>query len=174
MKKHAVLALALILLASCAVVPRRVEIVQWPAEIESLAGEGNLDLHWNGEKLSGSFALKMHYPDALLLEVYGSPFGQTVVHLEKDRNKFLLIAGDKKTTDEDLLAEQYAFGVQQLIDGLAMKGERQEMPGGGLSIRQDDYLVVYGQGRKGRRSVCWERGSARLCLTFSDLSYNGS
>jgi hypothetical protein len=174
MKKHVVLVFALVLLVSCAVIPRRVEIVQWPAEIRSLAGEGNLDLRWNGEKLSGSFALKMDYPDTLLLEVYGSPFGQTVVHLEKDRSKFLLIAGDEKTTDESLLTRQYAFGVRQLIDGLAMKGERQEMPGGGLSIRHDDYFVVYGQDRKARRSVCWERGSARLCLTFGDLSYNGS
>lgn len=174
MKKHAILVLVFVLLASCAVVPRRVEILQWPVEIENVSGEGNLDLRWEGEKLSGSFALRMRYPDSLLLEVYGSPFGQTVVHLEKEGGAFLLIAGDEKTTNEALLTERYAFGVRQLVDGLAMKGERQEMPGGGLSIRHDDYLVVYGQDRRGRRTVCWERGSARLCLTFTDLSYDRS
>jgi hypothetical protein len=168
------LVLFLVLLASCAIVPRRVEIVQWPAVITDLSGEGNLDLRWEGEKLSGSFALKMRYPDTLLLEVYGSPFGQTVVHLEKDGDKFLLIAGDEKITNEALLADRYAFGARQLVDGLAMRGERQEMPGGGMSIHHGDYLVAYGQDRRGRRNVCWERGNARLCLTFTDLSFDAS
>lgn len=166
--------LFLVLLTACAVVPRKVEIVRWPATVTNLSGEGDLDLRWNGEKLSGSFALKMRYPDSLLLEVYGSPFGQTVVHLEKEGEKFLLITGNEKTTDEAFLTEQYAFGVRQLVDGLAMRGDRQEAAGGGFSIQHDDYLVIYGQNRRGRRTVCWERGTARLCLTFADLSFGES
>lgn len=165
--------LFLVLASACAVVPRRVEVAQWPALINSLQGEGNLDLRWKAEKLSGTFALNMHYPEALLFEVYGSPFGQTVIHLEKDADKFLLIAGNEKTTNEALLTEQYGFGVRQLIDGLAMKGERQDTPGG-LSIQHEDYRVVYGEDRRGRRTVCWERGDARLCLTFTDISFGES
>ena len=151
--------------------PRKAEIAQWPAEITGLQGEGDLDLRWNEEKLSGSFALNMRYPDVLLLEVYGSPFGQTIVHLEKDGDKFLLIAGNEKTTNEALLVERYAFGARQLVDGLAMKGERQETPEGGYVIQNKDYRVVYGQNRRGQRTECWERGKARLCLTFTDISF---
>lgn len=169
MKKYAFL--FLVLLSACAVMPRRVEIVQWPSGVTALQGEGDLDLRWNAEKLSGSFALNMHYPDALLLEVYGSPFGQTVVHLQKDGDKFLLIAGNEKSTNEALLTEQYGFGVRQLTDGLAMRGDRQETPGGGLLIQHADYRVVYGQDRRGRRTMCWEREDARLCLTFTDVSF---
>jgi len=168
MKKF--LLLFLVLLCGCAVVPRRVEIVQWPARIVDLQGEGQLDLNWNGEKLSGSFALSMHYPDSLLLEVYGSPFGQTVIHLQRDGDKFLLIAGDEKITNETLLTERYGFGVSQLMDGLALKGDRQETPGG-LLVQHESYRVVYTQDRRGRRNECWERGNARLCLTFTDVSF---
>ena len=169
MKKYVLL--FLLFLSACAIVPKRVEVVQWPDVVTNLSGEGNIDLRWNGEKLAGSFALRMHYPDELLLEVYGSPFGQTVVHLQKDGSKFLLIAGNEKTTDEAQLTEKYAFGVRQLIDGLAMRGERQEAPGDGFAIDHGDYRVVYGQDRRGRRTVCWERAATRLCLTFTDLSF---
>jgi hypothetical protein len=162
--------LILILLSACVVVPRRVEIVRWPDRIDALQGEGNLDLRWKAEHLSGTFALNMRYPDALLFEVYGSPFGQTVVHLQKDGDKFFLIAGDEKTTNEALLAERYGFGVRQLMDGLAMKGDRQDSPVG-VTIQHEDYCVVYGQDRRGRRTVCWERADARLCLAFTDASF---
>lgn len=168
MKKYVLL--FLVLLSACAIVQRRAEVVEWPDRITTLQGEGDIDLRWKAEHLSGTFALNMRYPDALLLEAYGSPFGQTVVHLQKDGDKFLLIAGDEKTTNEALLAEQYGFGVQQLMDGLAMKGERQDSPVG-LTIHNKDYRVVYGQDRRGRRTVCWERENARLCLTFTDASF---
>jgi hypothetical protein len=163
--------LFLVFLSACTIMSRKGEIAQWPAEINRLQGEGDLDLRWSEEKLSGSFALNMRYPDILLLEVYGSPFGQTIVHLEKDGDKFLLIAGNEKTTDEALLAERYAFGVRQLMDGLAMRGERKETPEGGFFIQYEDYRVVYGRNRRGRPTDCWERGKAKLCLTLTDISF---
>jgi hypothetical protein len=162
--------LIFVLLSACAGVPRRVEIVQWPARIDSLQGEGNFDLRWKAEHLSGTFALNMRYPDALLFEVYGRPFGQTVVHLQKDGDKFLLIAGNEKTTNEALLTERYGFGVRQLMDGLAMKGDRQDSATG-LSIQHEGYCVVYGQDRRGGRTVCWEREDGKLCLDFTDVSF---
>jgi outer membrane biogenesis lipoprotein LolB len=171
MKKFCLSLLFLALLCGCAVVPRRVEILQWPEQIVDLQGEGRLDLKWNGQNLSASFALSMHYPDRLLLEAYGSPFGQTILHLQKDDDKFLLIAGNEKFTKEDLLRERYGFGVDQLMDGLAMKGNKQGGPGGPVSVQHEDYRVAYGQDRRDRRTMCWERDDARLCLTFTDISF---
>ena len=169
--RYRLLLLFLVLLSACAVVPRRVEIVRWPEHITDLQGEGQLDLKWKGENLSGSFALTMNYPNGLLLEVYGSPFGQTVLHLQKDGDKFLLIAGDEKITDEGALRARYGFGSMELMDGLAMKGDKQEAPGEGFAIPHEGYVVIYGQDRRGRRRMCWERGDARLCLTFTDVSF---
>lgn len=169
MKKFVLL--LLILLSACAVVPKKGEIVRWPAEISNLRGEGSLDLKWKGEHLSGPFAMNMAYPGSLLFEVYGSVFGQTIVHLEKNGDKFLLIAGNEKSTDEERISREYGFGVRELMDGLAMKGERKETPEG-IVIDHGDYRAVYGQDRKGRRTVCWEREDGRLCLTFTEVSFD--
>ena len=159
-----------LLLSGCALLQTKVPVVQWPEEVTFLQGEGDIDAQWQGEKSSASFALKMEYPGALLFEAYGSPFGQTVLHIEKREGKLLVIAGSKKTTDETPFREKYGFGVGQLMDALAMKGEKEETPEG-LLVRRGDYSILYGEDRRRRKTMCLERAEGRICLAFSQIAF---
>jgi hypothetical protein len=162
--------LFLFLVASCAVAPQRVPI-EWPSDIRHIEGEGDIDMAWRKEKHSGSFALRVDYPNLLALEVYG-PFGQTAVSLTKEGDRFLFIAGDQKTTDERPFEHAYGFTVRQLMDDLVMKGARQQTAEGTI-IEHEDYRVVFGEDRKGRRKVCWEGREGTICLTFQEIDFAG-
>jgi len=169
MRKITPLALLLLLLLSaCALVQRRVEVLPWPPDLSRFEGEGDLDFKSRQEHFSGSFLIKVAYPDHLFLEVYG-PFGQTLLHLRRDDDQFLLIAGEERTTDEKLLVERFHFTVQELMDDLAMKGERNETPDGFATLRKD-YKVYYGHDRRGRRNMCWKREDGSFCLAFNEIT----
>jgi len=157
-------------LSGCALLSTRVPVVEWPEDVTFLQGEGDIDARWQGEKSSATFAVKMEYPDTLIFEVYGSPFGQTVIHIEKNGGKLLVITGKEKTTDEAPFKEKYGFGVGQLMDALAMKGKKEETPEG-LLVRQDDYSIVYGEDRKGRKTMCLEKTEGRICLDFTQIAF---
>ena len=156
-------------ISACALIEKRVE-VHWPTHISYMEGEGDLDLSWKKEKYSGSFSLKMAYPDLLLLEVYG-PFGQTVLYVKKEPNQFLFIAGEEKTADESVFEEAYGFKVRQLIDDLAMEGQKDETTAG-VVIRRQDYQVIYSQDRRNNRKICWDGKDGRICLTFTEISFD--
>jgi hypothetical protein len=167
MKRVAFL-LLIVCLSACALVQRKVEVLPWPSDLSVLEGEGDIDVRSQKERFSGSFILRMSYPDNLFLEVYGS-FGQTFVHLQKEGPRFLLIAGEERTTDEKLLVDRFHFTVSELIEDLALRGERRETADGWVATRKD-YQVVYSHDRRGRRNMCWVREDSRLCLTFNELN----
>ncbi|OPY71061.1 MAG: hypothetical protein A4E57_00062 [Syntrophorhabdaceae bacterium PtaU1.Bin034] len=159
----------LFLVAGCALIQKKAEIVQWPSDVAFLEGEGDIDTAWKKERFSGSFVIRMEYPDILLLEVFG-PFGQTLVYVSKEADRFLLVAGEEKTTDEALFRKTYGFSVQQFIDDLALKGQTNETPEGSVAERRG-YKVIYSQDNRGRRKMCWQGAEGRICLTFSDISF---
>ncbi len=121
------------------------------------------------EHFSGSFVVKMLYPDTLFFEVYGA-LGQTLVHLEKDGTSFLLISGEEKATDEAWLLDRFGFTVRELMDDLALQDDKRETPEGLVSER-GAYRVIYGHDGRGRRTMCWERPDGRLRLTFAQADF---
>ena len=162
----------LLLLSGCALFPHRVEVLQWPTDVPSLQGEGDLDMAWKKERFSGPFAIKMTYPDMLDLEVFG-PFGQTLLYVKKEGDRFLLATGEEKITDEAIFEERYGFRPEQLMDDLAMRGQKRETPAG-LVAERGQYRVLYGQDRQGRRKICWEGREGSICLSFSEIGFAGS
>jgi hypothetical protein len=157
------------MLPTCALIPKRIELLPWPGKVTSMEGEGDLDIAWRKEKYSGAFAVKMSYPDHVVFEVYG-PFGQTLVYVKKAPNEFLVIAGDEKSTDEGLLTQRFGLRARDLIDDLAMRGQRKEAPEG-ITIERANYRVEYTQARKGRRVICWKGTDGRICLTFGEIQF---
>jgi hypothetical protein len=168
-RSERLLVLVFVFLSGCALVPGKVDVLKWPPDVAFVEGEGDIGIVWGKEKHSGSFLIRMEYPDVLLLEVYG-PFGQTLVHLKKEADKFLLVTGEERTTDEGSLQDKYGFGVRQLMDSLAMKGPIQETAEG-LIIQHQDYRVVYGQDRRGRRTMRLENGDGSIRLTFTEMIF---
>jgi hypothetical protein len=167
MRRVAFLSL-IVFLSACTLVQRKVEVLPWPSDLSVFEGEGDLDLRSQKEHFSGSFILRMSYPDNLFLEVYGS-FGQTFIHLRKEGRQFLLVAGEERTTNEKLLVDRFHFTVSELMEDLALKGAKQETPEGLVALRKD-YRVVYSHDRRGRRNMCWVREDGRLCLAFNELN----
>jgi len=164
------LPLVFFLLSGCALLSTKIPVVEWPEDVTFLQGEGDIAARWQGEKSSATFAVNMEYPDTLIFEAYGSPFGQTVIHIEKKGSKLLVITGSEKTTDETAFKERYGFGVAQLMDALAMKGQKEETPEG-LLVRRGDYSVLYGEDRRGRKTMCLEKREGRICLTFTQITF---
>lgn len=159
----------LVFISGCASVQKQTEVLPWPAQTSFLYGEGDVDMRSPKERFSGSFIVRMVYPETLFFEVYGT-FGQTLVHLEKDGGTFLLISGEEKTTDEESLVHRFGFTTKELMDDLALQGTKRETPEGLVSGR-GQYRVVYGHDRRGRRTMCWERTDDRLCLTFTQADF---
>jgi outer membrane biogenesis lipoprotein LolB len=162
----------LLLLSGCALLPHKVEVLQWPVDIPSLQGEGDLDVAWRKERFSGPFVIKMTYPDLLDLEVFG-PFGQTLLYVKKEGDRFLLASGEEQTSDEALFEKRYGFSTRELMDDLAMRGQRRETAEGQV-VERGRYRVLYGQDRHGRRKICWEGREGSICLSFNEVGFAGS
>jgi hypothetical protein len=158
-----------LLLVSCAMIRRPVQVVPWPSEVNFLEGEGEVSFISPKEHNSGSFLVSLSDPDRFFLEVYGT-FGQTVIHVEKKDGKFLFIEGDKKTSDEEALSAQFGFTFQELMDDLTLRGVKVEGPEGTV-IRRPHYEVIYSRDRRGRSSICWKRPDGRICLAFDKIVF---
>jgi hypothetical protein len=169
MTRKFLLSLLALSLISCAAIRRPVEVVPWPSTIESLEGEGDLSFVSPKERNSGSFLVSLSYPDRLFLEVYGT-FGQTIVHIEKNHEKFLFIAGDEKTNDERALSQKFGFTSRELMDDLTMRGLK-EKSSEGTVIRRPAYEVIYSRDRRGRSTICWERPDGHICLVFDKIGF---
>jgi len=167
-KKAALALCAFLFLSSCASLPRKTEIT-WPDKIESLAALCDLDMSWRDMKYSGSMSVKMRYPDKLQLEVYG-PFGQTVVYLMKDGERFSFIGGDESFSDQEKFEKRFGIRLDQFIDDMAIRGPLTSMPGGAC-IKRNDYVVLYEfQGNKDK--MCWKGKDGIICMRFLEATFN--
>lgn len=158
----------LIFISGCALLQTKGENLPWPSGVQSLTGEGDFDVVWGNERFSGPFMVRMEYPDRFLLEVFG-PFGETLVYVHKEAGRFLLVAGDKKTTDEAVFARRYGFGISQFLNDLALGAQKQEMPEG-WTTEHERYRVEYNLDSQGRKMIRWENRNGSVCLTFDELS----
>ena len=160
--------LFLLLLAGCASVPDKTHVT-WPETIDFMEATGDVTVSWRKLHFSGTFFLRMEYPQIFFLEVYGS-FGQTLVHVKKEGDAFLVIAGDEKATEERLFEDKTGLRLQQFMDDLAMRGERRRLPDV-TAIERARYRVLYGQDRRGRRTITWEGDDGTMMLLLPQVSF---
>ena len=158
----------LIFVSGCALLQRGGEKMPWPFEVQSVAGEGDLDAAWGNERFSGPFVVRAEYPDRFLLEVFG-PFGETRVYVHKEAGRFLLVGGDKKTTDEAVFERRFGFGISQFVNDLALGADKQKTPEG-RTTEHERYRVEYGRDSQGRRTIRWHNGDGSVCLAFDELT----
>ncbi|HUJ89230.1 MAG TPA: hypothetical protein VLX12_03475 [Syntrophorhabdales bacterium] len=168
MKRARVSILSLLLLSACVSIPQRAA-VEWPDKLQYIEASGDLSMSWRKVNFSGTVSLQMDYPSLFVLEIYGA-FGQTIAYVKKEREKFLLVAGDEKSTDERAFEERYGLRVEDFMDDLAMKGNKIRTDGS-IVIDRSNYRVVYDQDRKGRRKMTWEGPDGTMQLLFTQVSF---
>jgi hypothetical protein len=164
--------LLLMFSTSCALIqspPAVTGPASWPSNAVFVEGEGDLSFSSQKERFSGTFLLSLVYPSSFFLEVYGG-FGQTLIHVERNKEKFLFIAGDEKTTDEHALSARFGLSAEQLMDDLCKRGPI-ETDKAGFVIHRPGYEVVFSQTRRGKHSVCWEKQDGRICLVFDKVLF---
>ncbi|HEY3278261.1 MAG TPA: hypothetical protein VGJ94_16720 [Syntrophorhabdaceae bacterium] len=171
MKKGLVWLCLLLLLSGCSFLTRKTALpIEWPKTIDSMEALCDLNMAWKDMHYSGSMSLRVAYPDAMQMEVYG-PFGETIVYLKKTPQTFLLAAGDEKYVNEKAFEERFDISLKDFIDDLTLRGPVREGPGG-LFVQRARYRVVYNLGERESKS-CWEGIEGRICITFLEARFNG-
>jgi hypothetical protein len=160
--------LSLVCLSACASIPQR-GAVEWPDSVQYLEASGDLSMSWRKIDFSGIVSLRMDYPSLFVLEIYGM-FGQTIAYVKKERENFLLVAGDERSTDERAFEERYGLRLEDFMDDLVMKGDGKQV-GGSTVIQRSNYRVIYDQDRKGRRKMTWEGRDGSMQLLFTQVSF---
>jgi hypothetical protein len=160
--------LGFVFLSACATIPQKTAI-EWPDTVEYIEASGDLAMSWRNLNFSGSVSLQMDYPTLFVLEVYGM-FGQTIAYVKKEHENFLLVAGDEKSTDKRAFEERYGLRIEDFMDDVAMKGEKERV-NGSIIITRPNYRVIYDEDRKGRRKMTWEGPDGRMELLFTQVSF---
>ncbi|MBA4419028.1 MAG: hypothetical protein C0392_14155 [Syntrophus sp. (in: bacteria)] len=169
MKKGLLVLCIIILISSCAFLPRRAAEINWPEKIAYIEALCELDMAWKDMNYTGSMALKLEYPEMIQIEVYG-PFGDTAVYLKKDKGRFVLVAGDETFSDERAFQEKFNIRLADFIDDIAGAGSRR-IGVGETTVQRDGYRVVYNLGGKENR-ICWEGEGGNICIRFMEARFN--
>lgn len=167
MKRVWIYFLGLVFFSACASIPQK-SAIEWPDTVEYIEASGDLAMSWRNLNFSGTVSLQMDYPALFLLEIYGM-FGQTIAYVKKEREEFLLVAGDEKSTDKQAFEDRYGLRLEAFMDDLAMKGKKEQV-NGLIIITRPNYRVIYDQDRKGRRKMTWEGPDGRMQLLFTQVS----
>jgi hypothetical protein len=170
-KKAALALCVFLLLTSCASYPRKTHII-WPDRIDYLAALCDLDMSWRDMKYSGSMSIKMWYPDRLHIEIYG-PFGETVVYLLKDGDKFSFVSGDEKFNEQEKFEKRFGIRLNEFIDDIAIRNPLIGSSGEGnmMYIKRENYVVTYEFGENQDR-ICWKGKDGSICMRFLEATFN--
>lgn len=132
---------------------------------------GEIDISRKDLYYSGDMSLSLHYPETLLLEVYG-PFGDTIVSLKKDHGRFVMKTGKDVIKDEERIARVFGMTVTDLMDDLTMRGEMLQDNGRGLPyIQRKQYRVLYNVKNHPKPSMCWLNTDGTICINFNEASF---
>ena len=165
MRKGIILSCVLFLLCGCALLPRRATEIVWPGKVDRMEALCDIDVAWKDMNYSGSMSVSLDYPSKFRLEVYG-PFGDTIVFMSKEGEKFVLVAGEERFTDEKAFEEKFDIRLRDFIDDIAVRGEGEAgiqgsggdgsqgpLPGSLQPRRQNKQHLLGRAGRKDLRAV---------------------
>jgi hypothetical protein len=168
-KKIAFLMFISFLISACALIPKKTVKIIWPDNIQYIEALCELDMVWKNTKYSGSMSLKLEYPDKLVVDVYG-PFGDTVIHLVKEGEKYLLVTKEGSTSEEAEFEQDFGIKLSEFIDDLVLKDCRRRETGNKY-IQKRLYKVKYNLNNGGDNSICWEMKDGNMCITFLEAKF---
>jgi hypothetical protein len=158
-----------LILSSCALIPKKTVQIKWPENIQYIEALCELDMSWKDTKYSGSMSLKLEYPDKLMIDIFG-PFGDTVFHLNKDKEKFLLVTKEGSTSSDAGFEQDFGIKLSDFIEDLAIKPCREGCVGNEL-IQRDNYKIKYNFDGSSDSSICWEIKDNSMCITFIEAKF---
>jgi hypothetical protein len=144
--------------------------IEWPAVIDYIEAVCEINISWNSMQYSGDMSLKLDYPETLLMEVYG-PFGDTVFSVQKDKGYFRLRAGNDEITDEKRFFDIFNMKIDDFMNDISMKGDRQHDNNGTFSIQRERYRVTYVL-QDGDNKMCWISPEGTICIRFLEVNFN--
>jgi hypothetical protein len=159
-----------LLLNGCAHTSRKTaSVIQWPVDVKYMEAVCEINISWSTLQYSGDMSLKLDYPELLLMEVYG-PFGDTIFSIEKNKQHFVLRAGNNEITDENQFFEIFKMKVDDFMNDISIKGIRQSN-NNIFSIQRERYLVTYTlQG--GENKMCWISPEGTMCIRFLEVNFD--
>jgi hypothetical protein len=167
-KKTVIIICTFILLSSCSLFPRKTIYITWPDKIYYVEALCDIDMSWRDMKYSGSLSLQMKYPDRLQIEIYG-PFGETVVYLAKDRDKFSFMSSDEKFNDEKVFEKRFGIKLSEFIDDISIVNYRKNSQEG-MYFKRENYVVIY-QLDNTENSICWKGKDGSICMKFLEAVF---
>ncbi len=128
----------------------------------------DLEMDWGRMRYNGSMSLTVHYPDNLLIEVYG-PFGETALYVRRDKDTFLLVSDDEKVTDERLFEKRFNLSTRNLIEEVTLHPLSPPFQGETI-VERETYRVTYRLGGEENR-ICWTGEDGRICIRFLEARF---
>ncbi len=158
--KKAILFCIVVLCCSCAILIPQPPVIRWPEKITYMEAICDIEMDWKDMRYSGSMSLRMKYPSALSLEIYG-PFGNTLVAVKREAGRFSFHGGDEKITEEALFEEKYGLNLGRIMDDLA----------GRAGVHRDAYRVTDTRFDGGSNKICWEAEEGSICIVFLEVRF---
>jgi hypothetical protein len=156
---------------SCALISHKTPShIQWPTDINYIEAVCEINITWNTVQYSGDMSLKLDYPEVLFLEVYG-PFGDTVFSIKKDKGYFSLRVGNDKFTDEKQFYDVFQMKIDDFINDISMKGDRQLGNNNTFYIQRERYGVTYAL-NNGENRMCWVSQKKTMCIRFLEANFD--
>jgi hypothetical protein len=149
---------------------KKLDLIQWPADIYYIEAVCELNIAWNNTQYSGDMSIKLDYPDMLFLEVYG-PFGDTIFSIQKNRDSFVMLAGNDKITSEKQFIDLFKMTINDFIDDISIKGTRQQGLGSGFYIQKEQYRVTYALNNR-EDKMCWINPDGTMCIRFIEAKFD--
>jgi hypothetical protein len=154
--------LLFLMLCSCSLAIRQPLSVQWPSQVEYIKAVCELDMDWDKTRYSGSMTLTMTYPNLLRIEVYG-PFGETLLFVDKDGERFRFRSGRDEIIDQGEFESRLGLKIATVMNDLALRPRTDD---GNLRFSSDV--------REGGATMCWEGSRGKLCMRFLEIDFSPS
>lgn len=171
MKRFIFIFLVTILITACSLFSRNIVQISWPDNIQYIEALCELDISFKDSKYSGSMSMIVEYPDTLLIDVYG-PFGDTVVHIQKEGDRFLLITKEKVVHDEAQFRKDFGINLNDFIEDVTRKAVSEN---NGFIDKKDEsrqYKVRYSTEKEGNNNICWDMKDGNMCITFLEAKFS--
>jgi len=167
-KAKILLIFTLLLFSACTLKPHREVKIVWPNNIQYIEALCELDLVWKDSRYSGSMSLILEYPDKLLIDVFG-PFGDTVFHMQKDVDKFIMTSREGSFYDEGQFEDDFGIKMSEFIDDLTNRNNTAMNDKNSENAKT--YKIRYNLDDE-QNNICWEMKYGNMCITFLEAKFS--